>query len=748
MLCYEAEQPLQHLSSKSPSQELSERTKSERGPSLSPVIELLYHSNQLIPRVRGIPTIKETAQRYRAMFKLFEEHMEKVIRSTDRSLKPWLLAGFLISSLSIRLTGRNSDVLPGLSWATTLETVSAYLAVESLKSIASHFVDWALRRTKEGLRRDVVLYITSISMFENTRGTSATAKFVVSFGLAFLNLAPNLMVQFGSSTSATYTDRNHQNTMVQKGSTGGWDGQGSTMTGFNYLYSELADQRAEGVSYTAYSGPMLWTPVIPQIGYFRMRDGVRGNESGIVEENLGTLSVVGAGDRNGSLEFEDTFDGNRQADIKINCYKAGVVWSVFYMTRPSYAGADSLYHDGNFTIRMARTKTEYLTEEGKTKVVVSDWNKIRLLNQDLPIDFKTSGDRTMLALVANLVSFRVDRSKRDELFVVDNKLDRTLAGAMSIRTSNENNTLGSKHSATDVIPATTFIKVKSSKAAQWYLISIYFTFALISLAAMLANSDAELFSGDILQTISLFADHAKVRFASCAPGWQMSEATAEAAQWGRTKVRLAFEIPGSRPYQTRVPPIMLGEMNQYNVVSQAAWPAGNVANMGHVQSIAHLVLVTKDDVVRQDPEWVESTEQFSLIFRKNGMAAVPPNIASAMNKFIFLVTSLLCCVTAFSIGVIWVVASAIAWPVAVLARLVKSGLETAFKPKYYNGDLKDGIVKIKNPSLRRKYAVVERNIAELWETPEFLIGSSEARQNLLCESYLCEEVACSKQKVK
>jgi hypothetical protein len=78
----------------------------------------------------------------------------------------------------------------------------------------------------------------------------------------------------------------------------------------------------------------------------------------------------------------------------------------------------------------------------------------------------------MLALVANLVSFWVDRSKRGELFVVDNKLDRALAGAMSIRTPNENITLGSKHSATDVIPTTTFIKVRLWKAAQWYLISL------------------------------------------------------------------------------------------------------------------------------------------------------------------------------------------------------------------------------------------------------------------------------------
>jgi hypothetical protein len=126
-------------------------------------------------------------------------------------------------------------------------------------------------------------------------------------------------------------------------------------------------------------------------------------------------------------------------------------------------------------------------------------------------------------------------------------------------------------------------------------LSLSFPFALISLPAMLANSDAELFLRDILQTISLFADHAKVRFASCAPGKCWKQRLRQLNGGGQK-----FEIPGSRPYQTRVPPIMLGEMNKYNVVSQAARPDGNVANVGHVLSIAHLVLVTNDDVVRQD----------------------------------------------------------------------------------------------------------------------------------------------------
>jgi hypothetical protein len=670
---------------------------------------------------------------------LFEELREKFVRSIDRSLKPWLLAGLLISSLSIRLTGSNSDVLPGLSWATTLETVSAYLAVESLKSIASHFVDLGLRRSEEGIRRDVVLYVTSIAMFENTRGTSATVKYVVSFGLAFLNLAPNLMVQFGSSTSATYIDRSFNETTVQKGSTGGWDGQGATMTGFNFLYSELTGQGAEGLSFTAYSGKMVWTPVIPQIGYFRSKDGVRGEESGFVKDNLGTLSEVGNGSRNGSKEFDDSFDGNRQADIKIECYKEGVVWSVFYTTRPLYPGADSLFHDGNFTVRMARTKTEYLTIKGKTKVAVTDWNNIKYLDADLPIDFKASGDKTMLALVANIVSYRVDRNKRDELFVVDNKLDRALAGAMSIRTSNENNTLGSRHSADDTVAATTFLKRKSSNAAYWYMGLLYFTFTLISLAAMLANSDAELFSGDILQTISLFADHAKVRFASCSPGWQRSEATEEAARWGMTKVRLAFENPGYRPYQTRIPPIILGQRLQYNVASQAAWPTGNATNLGLMLPIAHLILVTKDDVVREDPEWADSRIQLSKILRNNDKEASSPALISAMNKILFIVTSFLCFVTAAWIGCISVVASATAWPSAVLGKLIKSAFETKFKPKYYNGELRGGSNKLKNPSLRKRYAVMERNIAELWETPKFLIGSSEATQELVCKSCICVE---------
>jgi hypothetical protein len=311
-----------------------------------------------------------------------------------------------------------------------------------------------------------------------------------------------------------------------------------------------------------------------------------------------------------------------------------------------------------------------------------------------------------------------------ELFVVDNKLDRALAGAMSIRMSNENNTLGSKRSATDVIPATTFIKVISSNAAYWYMGFLYFTFALISLAAMLANSDAELFSGDIRQTISLFADHAKVRFASCAPGWQMSEATAEAAQWGRTKVRLAFEIPGSRPYQKSVPPIVLGERREYNVTTQAVWPAGNVANMGHVQSIAHLVLVTKDDVVREDPEWVNSNIELWALSLKNGRRAAANAFTSASNRLLFQVTSLLCIAAAAWIGFISVVASAPAWPAAILAQVIKTMFGT---PRYHNGDLKAGSIKIKNPSIRRKYAVMERNIAELWETPEFLIGSNAVR---------------------
>jgi hypothetical protein len=493
------------------------------------------------------------------------------------------------------------------------------------------------------------------------------------------------------------------------------------MTGFNFLYSELAGQGAEGINFTAYSGRSVWTPVIPQIGYFRIKDGIRGEESGIVDNNLGTLSVIGEGVSDGTLEFEDSFNGNKQADVRIKCYRSGVVWSVFYTTRPLYPGADSLYHDGNFTVRMARTKTEYVTEQGKTKVVVKDWKKINLLNEDLPVDFKTSGDGIMLALIANLVSFRVDRSKRDELFIVDNKLDRALAGAMSIRTSNENNTLGSRHSETDSIRATTYVKVKSSNASYWYMGLLYFTFALISLAAMLANSDAELFSGDILQTISLFADHINVRFASCSPGWQMSEATAEAAAWGRTKVRLAFEIPGPRSYQMNVPPITIGERLEYNVAGQAAWPAGIAANKGLIRSIAHLVLVTKEDVVRDDPQWVKSNIQLRLTKRTIGRRASPRSLTSATNRFLFHVTSLLCCATAVWIGLISVVASAPAWPTAILSQVIKAVFQT---PKYYNGDLKAGSIKIKNPSMRKKRAVRERNIAELWETPVFLIGSS------------------------